>query len=45
MKNMSWLDIENTLKVLEEAEKTREEVAIQCPCDNCEECPFEKYCQ
>lgn len=42
---MSWLDIEDTIKVLEEAEKTGEEVQIQCLVDNCEECPLGEYCK
>ena len=42
---MSWLDIEKTIKVLEEAERIGEEVQIECPINNCEECPFSRYCQ
>lgn len=39
------IDTMDQLKVLKEAQKTGEEVEIQCP-DGviCEECPFSKYC-
>lgn len=43
---MGWLDIEDTLKLLEESEKTGEEVSVQCPPDiSCEGCPFSNYCK
>ena len=42
---MDWNDIEETLKLLKEAEKNGEEIEIQCLCDNCDECPFGYYCK
>lgn len=41
---LNWLEIEDTIKLLEESERNGEEVEIQCPVEKCSECPFEKYC-
>ena len=43
--NMDRIDIEDKIKLLEEAERTGEEVLIDCPVNNCEECPFSRYCK
>lgn len=42
---MDWNYIEETLKLLKEAKESGEEVSIQCPVDDCNECPFFDYCE